>query len=87
MAKTSKKRELSWDQIGKAIGHKIDKSKWEECGAQKKPWMYHKDHCGGFGRLLFALGLLFSLKALGLLEGIPTWSLVLMVIGFMMMKL
>jgi hypothetical protein len=80
----------SWENLGKNIGKKIEeefkkapKSKnW--CGS----WDFkHKEHCGGFGRLIFSLGLVFGLNYAGLLEGFPTWTIVLMVIGFVFMRL
>lgn len=79
MAK-KRKKEPSWDKIGKSIGKKMEKADWSGCAN------WHKECGGGFGRLLFALGLLFALSAVGVLEGVPVWTQILMVIGFTLMK-
>jgi hypothetical protein len=52
-----RKKELSWDEIGKAIGQKIEKNKWEDCEPVHK-WTKHKEHSGGFAYLLGFLGAL-----------------------------
>ena len=85
MPAKKKEREISWDEIGKAIGTKMEKHKdipW------KKQWMCNPhQNGGGFGRLLFAIGLVFAFEYAGLLGGIPAWTLVMIVIGFAMMRL
>jgi len=80
--KTTKGKSKSWDDIGKTIGRKMDEEKsctWSTC--------YH-EKCGGgfFGRLVFIIALLFALSYSGMLVGIPSWVLVLIVIGFAFMK-
>ena len=88
--KLSAKRTPGWDKLGKMIGTKIGKEveKAEPC---EKSWMFKShnrcDEGGGFGRLLFIMALLFILNTKGYLVGISTWMLVLLVIGFAMMKL
>jgi len=84
--KVSKKKDPSWDQIGKQIGKKIEKTKWEKltgrsaCSTEPK--------CtGGFGRVLFIIALLAILNAKGFLAGISIWWLILLAIGFGLMKL
>ena len=78
----AKKKQPSWNQIGKQVGQKIDKTNWQQCA----PKQWHKECGGGFGRLLFAIGLVFALSATGRLEAVPTWTVVLMVIGFTLLK-
>jgi len=43
--------------------------------------------CGFFGRALFAIGVLTAMNGLGLLHGIATWVIVMIGIGFALMKL
>jgi len=97
--KTAKKRTAkknpTWDEIGDAIGKKIEtsfdnidkKCSEDDCG---NPW-WKKCTCqhegGGFGRLLFIIALLYILSFKGMLTGIPSWNLVLLVLGFWWMKL
>jgi hypothetical protein len=89
VAKKAKKTEMSWDEIGKAIGKKIESAKKEDtCKAWSKEWFVHKECGGGFiGRVLLAIGLIVGLNAVGALEGFPTWTLWFMGIGFALMKL
>ncbi len=82
-----KNKELSWDEIGKAIGKKMEKHKdGMECSAWKKHWMVHKDNGGAAGRLIFIIGMLYALKYAGMLANIPLWTLFVIAIGFMLMK-
>jgi len=83
--KTTKKKEPTWDDIGRSIGQKIEKSKFE-CSSWKKPWVIHENHGGGFGRLLFIIAVLLAADAMGYLQGVSTWIKVLLVIGFALMK-
>lgn len=85
MAKKAKKKDPSWDQIGKSIGSKMEKNDWDKKCGWGKSW--HKECGGGFGRLVFAIGLIFALSATGKLEAVPIWTLVVMVIGFTILKL
>ncbi len=100
MAKKKKKttkKEPTWDEIGKAIGTKIEASSKTIIPSSSytidkppymKSWMcYHKIHEGGFGRLLFIIGVLYALNYAGYLTTIPTWVLVLIVLGFASMRL
>lgn len=83
-----KKDDLSWEDIGKAVGKKIEDYKMDDCKGWKKNFVFkYQDHGGGFGRLLFAIGILYVLNLKGLLVGIPSWTLVLLVIGFALMRL
>jgi len=82
-----KKKEISWEEIGQAIGKKIEegKGKWPEC---RKPWIVkYKGYGGGGGRFIFAIGILLAMNYLGMLSNIPWWVLVIIVIGFTAMKL
>ncbi len=80
-----KKKEASWDEIGKMIKNKIEKESNSECNAWSKSWV-HKSEGGGFGRLIFIIGVLFAFSYLGMLEGIPSWVLILIVLGFIGMR-
>jgi hypothetical protein len=74
-------------EIGKAIGQKIESIDFEECKGWKKNFVFaQKEHGGGFGRLLFAVGVLYFLYLKGFLVGIPTWVLVLIALGFTLMR-
>ena len=84
--KAKKKRDPSWDQIGKSVGKKIEKASNEgkfDC----KSWDM-KTHCngGGFGRLLFIIGAIWILNTLGHLDGVSNWAIALIIIGFAFMK-
>lgn len=81
-----KKKDISWEEIGHAIGKKIEEGKGE--WPHHKHWGF-KGRCyrGGFGRLVFAVGVLFALKYAGVLTSIPLWVLVVIVIGFTAMRL
>ncbi len=89
MPRKAGKSEMGWDEIGKMIGKKMEKGMKE--GECCKPWHHymfkHHSHDGGFfGRALFIIGLMIALNGLGLLHGIATWVLVLIGIGFALMK-
>ncbi|MBW2965719.1 hypothetical protein KY342_01295 [Candidatus Woesearchaeota archaeon] len=47
---------------------------------------YHETNGGGLGRLIFIIGVLYALNYAGMLANIPTWTLVLIAIGFTLMK-
>lgn len=93
--RTVKRKEPSWDEIGDAIGKKVevafskmDKKKFDNSCCS--PWWAmhcHHREGGGFGRLLFIIALLYILSFKGMLAGIPTWNLVLLVLGFWWMRL
>ena len=86
----SKKKEPSWDQIGEMIGKKMEKTfKKEKCGPPwQKHWMFYQHReGGGFGRLIFIIGVLFAMDSLGMLANVPVWTLVLIALGFAMMRL
>ncbi len=91
--KTSKKRtskkKASWAKIGNDIGSKIDKECPEgQCVTMNKTWMCHANEGKGFvGRVLFAIFGLIALGQAGLLDGISTWVLVFVGIGFALMRL
>jgi len=78
-----KKKEPSWDQIGKTIGKKMNKEIQKD--NTWKCWT-HRSNGGGFGRFIFVIGILYALNLLGYLEGIPLWLLVIIVIGFTSMR-
>lgn len=89
MAKRAGKSEMGWDEIGKMIGKKMEKEmKGKECcGGWHHHMFRHHDHGGGFfGRALFIIGVMIALNGLGYLHGIATWVLVLIGIGFALMK-
>ena len=67
------------------IGSKVEKEFKNE--PKTKCWSFHHNsNGGGFGRFLFIIALLLALNSLGKLEGIPSWILILLVIGFSFMK-
>jgi hypothetical protein len=83
-------KEQGWDEIGKMIGKKMEKGmkEGECCG---RPWHHymfkHHDHDGGFfGRALFVTGIMAAMNALGYLHGIAAWILVVIWVGFALMK-
>ncbi|MBW2970857.1 hypothetical protein KY320_01720 [Candidatus Woesearchaeota archaeon] len=84
----AKKKELTWDEIGEAIGKKMEQGFKDKdvCGPWNKPWMQYKEHGGGFGRLLFIIGTVLLFNHWGVLAGVPWWVLVMIVIGFAAMK-
>jgi hypothetical protein len=81
-----KKKSPSWEEIGSAIGKKIEKEK------HNIPWKYHwkheaKEHGSGFvGRLLLIIGLIGAFHALGWMAAVPVWTQVLIVIGFTLLR-
>jgi hypothetical protein len=87
--KRTRKKCLSWDEIGKMIGKKVEHEfKKEEISPWRKHWVVYKEQAGGgLGRLIFAIGVLYSMCYAGWLTGIPTWAIVLMAIGFTFMRL
>lgn len=88
MPKKKDEKDLTWEDIGKAIGKKVEKFDFERCPSWKKNFtLKYKEHGGGFGRLLFAVGLIYFLKFKGLLTGVPTWVIVLMAVGFTLMRI
>ena len=79
---------MSWDQIGRAIGKKIEKESRKDESTWAKSWSFHHHETGGgFGRFLFICGVLYAMSLLGMLEGIPLWTLAVIVIGFTAMRL
>jgi len=84
----AKKKDLSWDDIGEAIGKKIEHVQKQEKGPWSKNWYWNYRHesGGGFGRFLFIVGVLIALSTMGLLTTVPFWTQVLIVIGFTAMK-
>jgi len=87
MPKKKQEKDMSWEEIGKAIGKKMEKFNFEDVPWKRNFTFKYKEHGGGFGRLIFAIGLLYFLKFKGLLAGVPTWVILLMVIGFTLMRL
>lgn len=81
-----RKREPTWDEVGKKFEKEFKSA--ECCSTKQKHWMHCTGyHGGGFvGRLIFIFGVIFALKAMGVLEGAPTWTIVFMIIGFALMK-
>ncbi len=79
----SKKESTNWEHIGKMVGKKIE----TECqGGHFKCWGFHHHDHGFFGRALFIAGMLLLLNAWGLLQGVNTWILVLIAVGFALMR-
>ena len=64
------------------------KKKDECCGGSWGKWANccGSDDNGFFGRALFIIGVLIALNSLGFLHGIATWVIVLIGIGFALMK-
>jgi hypothetical protein len=83
--KRRKKKRDSWESIGKLVGRQIEKD-FDEDECCKKPWYHASEGDGFFGRLIFIIGLLYALNHLGYLNGAPTWTLILIGIGFAFMK-
>jgi len=81
-----KKKDMNWDDIGKAIGTKIDKSDIAEYSTWKKPIMIHKDSDGFFGRLLFIIGVLVVLNQMNIIPDLAWWVYFLLIAGFSLMK-
>ena len=80
--KKTRKKEPSWEEIGKLAGRKIEKTK-------PKPW--EKAWCstnngGGFGRLIFIIAVLYAMNTMQMLPGVSIWTQVAIVIGFSLMK-
>ena len=89
MATKKKKKEQSWDEIGEAIGRKIEKEfkgKDFNCGPQWYKWQQYNPDGGGFGRFLFVIGALLALSTMGILPQLPWWNYALIIIGFSAMK-
>jgi len=83
-----KKKESSWEEIGKQIGAKIEKEfKSEKNKSWKANWHIHEDRGGAFfGKALLGLGLYFGLSSQGLWP-FAWWASVLILLGFALMKL
>lgn len=82
-------QDVGWDKIGEMIGKKMEKGfKGDECCKGWGKWAKYGNNgdSGFFGRVLFIVGLYLALSALGLLHGIATWVLVLIGIGFALMR-
>lgn len=90
MVKKKKVSEPSWDKIGAMIGKKMEKGfKGGECCGPWWKWAdrgYSNRDNGFVGRVLFIVGLYIALNTLGLLHGIATWVIVMMGIGFALMR-
>ena len=85
-AKNKKTEDASWDRIGELIGASFEKD-LSPPDPKVNYWSWcHTSKGGGFGRFLFIIGVLLALSTLGKLDGISTWILLLIVIGFTMMK-
>lgn len=84
----AKKKEPTWDEIGEAIGKKMEKGikENEACCAWDKPWGKAKEHGGCFGRFLFALGVLLLFNFWGVFAGVPWWIRAMLVVGFSAMR-
>lgn len=89
MATKRRKRGMSWDEIGEAIGRKMEKKCKDKDTSFFKRWeFHHHEHGGGFGRFLFIIGVLYAMDYMGTisLASIPLWMLALIVIGFTAMQ-
>ncbi len=81
-----RKKDPTWDEIGEAIGKKMEKG-FKSCDRKKKPWMFYQQRDGGgFGRFIFIIGLLYAMHLMGMLVMVPLWVLIIIVIGFSLMK-
>ena len=85
MPRKRRKKDPSWDEIGEAIGRKMEKE-FKNCDWEKKPWMFRQQEGGGFGRFLFIIGVLYAMYLMGMLVVIPWWVLLIIVIGFSLMR-
>ena len=84
--KSRNSKEPTWDEIGRAIGTKMEKYKMEECSHWKKAWVFRESEGGGFGRFVFITGLLYALNLLGSLPNLPFWIWAWIVVGFTALK-
>jgi hypothetical protein len=85
-SKSKLSKEPTWDEIGRAVGRKIEKYKMEECSPWRRAWFFREREGGGFGRFVFITGLLYALNLLGSLPDLPLWVWIWVVIGFTAMK-
>ena len=83
---TKSKKEPTWDEIGEAIGSKMEKFKKSDY-CSEKPWFFKQSEgCGGCGRFVFITGLLYALNLLGSLPNLPWWVWAWIVVGFTALK-
>ncbi len=92
----AKKKSRSWDDLGEEIGQKIGKEMergFSKAHNSKQSWcmpswimMPHHEHGGGFGRLLFIIGLIWALNTIGWMPDIGFWPLALIMVGFTLMR-
>lgn len=84
---SKKKKDLSWEEIGSGIAKNIEQEH-KKTKPWTKSWCFHKqENCGGgFGRLIFIIGLMYALHYKGLLTGIPGLVIALIIIGFALMR-
>lgn len=84
----SKSSDVSWEEIGKMVGQKVEKgtkgTDWTSWGKQK--FVFKEEHGGGFGRLLFAIGVMVLLTNLGIIPVLAWWMYVLIIGGFALMR-
>jgi len=85
MAAKKKKKDPSWDQLGKIFERKMKKEfKDKDCGPS---CMHsHQKSGGGLGRFVFIIGVLWAMNSMGYFIGLELWQLAIIVIGFTMMK-
>ena len=87
--KRTSKKTNDWAEIGQMIGKKLEKE--SKCSAKfpwNKTWIVHSHEGKGFfGRLLFAVMLVWALNIIGVFTGVPAWIQILMIIGFAFMRL
>ncbi len=53
---TKKKKEMNWEEIGQAVGRKVEQESKKP--GWKKAWMFHKHEHGGFFYFMGFLGAL-----------------------------
>jgi len=83
-----KKKDMSWNQIGKEIGKKIEKESKKDQSVWNKSLCFHGEtNGGGFGRFIFICSTLYAMHLMGMIEVLPLWLLALIVIGFTAMRI
>ena len=85
--RVSKKKDPTWDEIGKMVGKKVENYEKSDCFQWKKPWVWHHhSNVGGFGRFWFICGLFLAFHSLGMFVGLPWYVIAMIIVGFTFMK-
>ena len=78
----------SWEDIGRIIGQKVGSGvqSGEFKSWTKQKFVFKEEHGGGFGRLLFAIGIIVLLTSMGVIPTMAWWMYVLIIGGFALMR-